>query len=162
VRKLSSRQNGLLVRKRITILTILSLLVVVTSLPFIVPASASGYNMSAMHANYHSMKSAQPSVVSISMSYSLSRTQIYVTLNVQDSQLPSHVVLSLASTYNGASAPYNVQSVTLQPAGGKVTATFKVPYDGIGNYIFSGYVKTTSGTTILSATIDPRIDPDWH
>lgn len=132
-------------KKRLSILTILGLLAIVTCLPFIAPASASGFT-----------------APSISLSYSLSRNQIFVTVSSTDSGFPSQVVVTLASSFNGSSSPYNVQNALVPVHCGKITITFAVPYAGVGDYSFSGTVKTISGTTLVQGSLDPRIDPDWR
>ncbi len=145
---LSSTQNPMVNKKRLAILTILGLLVVVTCLPLVGPRSASA--------------SAMPPAPTISLSYQMSQTQIFVTVSSSDSQFPSQVMVTLASSYNGTSSPYNVQNVVVPSICGRVTVTFSVPYSGQGDYTFSATVKTTSGTLLLQTTLDPRIDPDWH
>lgn len=92
----------------------------------------------------------------------MSQTQIFVTVSSSDSQFPCQVVVTLASSFNGTSSPYNVQKIVVPSIQGQVTVTFAVPYNGAGDYTFSAAVKTTSGTVLLQATLDPRIDPDWH
>ena len=104
---------------------------------------------------------------SITMSYSVntsgSLTYITVVLSAKDSQFPSSVVVTMSSTYKDASTPYNSQTVTVMTgAGGSVSSTFNVPYEGTGNYVFDGSIATAKGSVIMSAMIDPLIEPEWR
>jgi len=103
---------------------------------------------------------------SVSLSYSVngtgSQSYILVTITAKDSQFPNSVLISMTSSYNGASSAYNTQSITYTPGpGGSVSHSFNVPYKGTGNYVFTGSVANTKGTILVQATIDPLIEPEW-
>ncbi len=103
---------------------------------------------------------------SVSLSYSVNtqgpHSYISVVITATDSQFPNSVVVSMTSYYNGASSPYNTQSVTVSTGPrGAVSYNFEVPYEGTGSYVFTGAVSNAKGTVLLSATIDPLIEPEW-
>jgi hypothetical protein len=150
-------------KKRFAILTILALLVIVTCLPFVATGSASGF--SGISENPHDRGFQSPQLApapTISLSYQMSKTRIFVTVSSSDSQFPCQVLVTLSSSYNGTSSPYNLQRLVVPSIGGHIAVTFSVPYDGPGDYTFSTSVKTTSGAALLQASLDPRIDPDWR
>lgn len=87
---------------------------------------------------------------------------ISVVITAEDSQFPKSVVVTLTSTYNGAGSPYNTQTVVvLTGSEGTVSQTFIVPFEGKGNYLFTGSISNPKGTVLVSATIDPHIEPEW-
>lgn len=99
---------------------------------------------------------------SISLSYSLFKPNIIVSLSAKDSQLPSKVIVALSSYLNGSQSAFNSQSYTVSVRGsGSVSYTFTVPYAGNGSYLFVGSIYTTSGSLLAQTSIDPRVDPDW-
>jgi hypothetical protein len=104
---------------------------------------------------------------SVSMSYSVNKvgTQAYITVEIEarDSAFPNSVTVSMTSYYDGSNSPFNVQSVvtTAGPQGG-VVHDFVIPYEGAGDYIFTGSISNAKGTVLVSATIDPIIEPEWR
>ena len=106
------------------------------------------------------------SSVYISMGYSEkvvdSHTIIYVTITARDSQMPSQIVLTLVSYYNGSSTAFNAQKInSLRGNNGGVSHTFIVPFQEGGNYLFVGSIRDTHGSLLLQSKIDPFIEPEW-